>query len=119
MYVCIKDWGQSVIRDEMRFYGWWNLGEMYLKTHIERHECEIISIDTSASIPKSILPFIPFQFQFYPLDEHCRGMLLTNIECEVVFDKFWGKISIELKDESFGFDDMENCYLIRDLEVTL
>jgi hypothetical protein len=25
MYVCILDWGQSVIRDEMRFYGWWKV----------------------------------------------------------------------------------------------
>lgn len=27
MYVCISDWGQSVIRDEMRFYGWWNVSQ--------------------------------------------------------------------------------------------
>lgn len=76
------------------------VGEMYLKTHIEMHECEIISID------KSTFRFLPslsyilsplFQFQFYPLDEHMRGegwctsifpfifvcMFLTNIECDI------------------------------------
>lgn len=35
MYVCISDWGQSVIRDEMRFYGWWNVSQKHTSMRAE------------------------------------------------------------------------------------
>lgn len=95
MYVCITDWGQSVIRDEMRFYGWWNVSQnTHRKARMRNNFHWYVNID---------FPFIPFQFQFYPLDEHCWGEVLLCASDKYRMWCFWENISLEIKDGIFGF----------------
>jgi hypothetical protein len=86
MCVCISDWGQSVIRDEMRFYGWWNVSQnTHRKARMRNNFHWYVNISLFAPFP---LPLV-FQFQFYPLDEHIEREVLPYFSvCVYVFDKY-------------------------------